>query len=417
MTAAGIRAIRKEGFVKSQLKHYGIQYDEREFTGNGVILLKKRLEAGQFDTVPASILDLEQQLRREWVGGRKLGDLVDTGSGPDELVNFYFLDSTGNADKTTTPDGLAVPLPRHSEYRASLLTKAIGKVPGLMSRREGDTMLVAWDDSGIAKAREAGQAAAREAAEALKRKDEARVQSRTDRHESYLHSLDSKAGKVDHSPAGKYLLHCEGIENEWPETKKVDMSLDIRMSGQTGIYEASFDVGVAEGPMQLSTDQDALEKYIVDLENSSQDDEDDEDSDQDDENSDEDEASELENDDSAPFTAAESIINADAAHKRKGSERTSGTTKKSKPTSTLHFYTAYKSRETGEGEIDYEATSGYLTFKNDQFSTFSASLDLNFTSGKVVDLGRKISDVGRVGEDWEDYSGAAYEYARVARWR
>ena len=130
--------------------------------------MKRRLQAGQFDSVPASILELEQQLRREWVGGRPLSDLVDTGAGPDELVNCYFLDAVGKSDRTKSPDDMEVPVPRFSEYRASLLAAAIGEVPGLMSKRENDKMLVAWDESGLAKAREASQAAAREAKEALK---------------------------------------------------------------------------------------------------------------------------------------------------------------------------------------------------------------------------------------------------------
>ncbi len=34
-------------FVKCQLKHYDIEYDERELTGNGTKLLKKMLVAGK----------------------------------------------------------------------------------------------------------------------------------------------------------------------------------------------------------------------------------------------------------------------------------------------------------------------------------------------------------------------------------
>jgi len=224
---------------------------------------------------------------------------------------------------------------------------------------------------------------------------------------------------------GKYLLHCESIENEWPDTKKVDMTLDIRLSRQTRIYEASFNIGVAEGPMKLSTDQDALDQYLADSEGD-EDGERDEDggSDEDeqgdeDEESSEDGTSKLEEDDRTSGIAAESTPTATTAQKRKGSTFASETSKKSKPTSTqrLHLYTAYKSRETGEGVIDYGATSGYLTFKDDRFTTFSASLDLNFTSGKVVAIGRKAFDVGRVTEQWESYSWGAYEYARVARWR
>lgn len=34
-------------FVRGQLQHYGADYDAREFSGNGVLLLKKVLQAGK----------------------------------------------------------------------------------------------------------------------------------------------------------------------------------------------------------------------------------------------------------------------------------------------------------------------------------------------------------------------------------
>ena len=34
-------------FVRGQLQHYGVEYDESEFRGNGASLLQKKLETGQ----------------------------------------------------------------------------------------------------------------------------------------------------------------------------------------------------------------------------------------------------------------------------------------------------------------------------------------------------------------------------------
>ncbi len=34
-------------FVRGQLQHYGVAYDEKKFSGNGTVLLKKALECGQ----------------------------------------------------------------------------------------------------------------------------------------------------------------------------------------------------------------------------------------------------------------------------------------------------------------------------------------------------------------------------------
>lgn len=37
----------RSDFVAAQLKHYGVEYDKKEYTGNGVLLLKKVLKAGK----------------------------------------------------------------------------------------------------------------------------------------------------------------------------------------------------------------------------------------------------------------------------------------------------------------------------------------------------------------------------------
>lgn len=34
-------------FVRGQLQHYGVDYDEKEFSENGTLLLKKMLQAGK----------------------------------------------------------------------------------------------------------------------------------------------------------------------------------------------------------------------------------------------------------------------------------------------------------------------------------------------------------------------------------
>jgi len=34
-------------FVRGQLKHYDVQFDESEYTGSGTLLLKKVLQAGK----------------------------------------------------------------------------------------------------------------------------------------------------------------------------------------------------------------------------------------------------------------------------------------------------------------------------------------------------------------------------------
>lgn len=227
MTPEGQNIIRWEsgGFVRAQLQHYGVKYDKSEFKYNGVNLLKKALAAGQFDSVPAHILELEQQMRKEWARGQALDEIAYVL--PNELVNCYFLDTAGRPDETIMPNGLAAPV---SDYSVDELAVAIGKVPGLKSKREGDMMLIAWNEASFAKAREAGHAAARQAEEARKQEEQKRKQSRIKLHERYLRTLDSKTREVDLSPVGRYLLRCKSIEDEWPDTEDVDMTLSISTS-------------------------------------------------------------------------------------------------------------------------------------------------------------------------------------------
>lgn len=174
----------------------------------------------------------------------------------------------------------------------------------------------------------------------------------------------------------------------------------------------------------MSETKETLVKYGADMRDGSGSDWDSgEDSDDDsdhesDDNSDWDEASELEEDNQVvQSTISRPISAADVGQRRKASEFASGESKRPKLTSTQHFHTVYKYRETGEGEINPEPITGHLTFKDDKFATFSGSLNLDLVSGKVVIHGRKISDVARIAEHWEDYSEQAYEHARVARWR
>ena len=45
-------------FVRCQLNHYGVQIEEKEFSGNGTALMKKVLQEGKCDQVPVHILEL-----------------------------------------------------------------------------------------------------------------------------------------------------------------------------------------------------------------------------------------------------------------------------------------------------------------------------------------------------------------------
>lgn len=77
-----------------------------------------------------------------------------------------------------------------------------------------------------------------------------------------------------------------------------------------------------------------------------------------------------------------------------------------------------RGRETGEGEIQPDPVSGYLDFSNEDFTKFVGMIDLPYLSGSVKLEGFKVSTTAkRQYESWSSFSEAAYERARVARWR
>lgn len=53
--------------VRCQLKHYGVDFDEREFYGRGSLMFKRILQKGECERVPRAILDLEAEMREEWL--------------------------------------------------------------------------------------------------------------------------------------------------------------------------------------------------------------------------------------------------------------------------------------------------------------------------------------------------------------
>ena len=78
LTAEGQKQIRQsydDNFVRGQLKHYGVDFDEEEISGCGTLLMKKVLQAGKCDKVPDHIAALREQMHAEWLNKMSPGDL------------------------------------------------------------------------------------------------------------------------------------------------------------------------------------------------------------------------------------------------------------------------------------------------------------------------------------------------------
>ncbi|KAJ5630176.1 hypothetical protein N7528_003833 [Penicillium herquei] len=129
LTGLGQKSLdRQKDFVRNQLQHYDVKFEESQFSGRGTNLMKKVLQDGRCDTVPPHILKLENELHREWLNTQTLESLDGQ---PDWVLDKYFGSDRQNPDRTITTTILKVPFPMHNNYRVSLMTEAVKKVNGL----------------------------------------------------------------------------------------------------------------------------------------------------------------------------------------------------------------------------------------------------------------------------------------------
>lgn len=115
LSRSGQQAMRgRPDFVRGQLHHYDVAFDKAKFTGNGTLLIKQALQAGQCDTVPPHRLALEAQLHREWLATRTPEQLSGQ---PDWVIQKYFGNDPQRPDRSITKTVVKIPFPCTSEYR------------------------------------------------------------------------------------------------------------------------------------------------------------------------------------------------------------------------------------------------------------------------------------------------------------
>lgn len=117
----------EDSFVRGQLKHYGVDFDEKDISGDGSRLMQKALRDGKCDKVPDHIIQLRKDMQKDWV---KIASVKELAHFPPLFLEKYFLTS-GEPDRVKTPDGLTVPFERFYPQEASLLFEAAGNVKGL----------------------------------------------------------------------------------------------------------------------------------------------------------------------------------------------------------------------------------------------------------------------------------------------
>ncbi|OTB05704.1 hypothetical protein M426DRAFT_72762 [Hypoxylon sp. CI-4A] len=393
LTPAATRALRNNfHFVEGQLKHYGVEYNDDELTGNGTNLLKKMLMAGKLDKVPDKIEKLKAELSEEWHNQLTIEELVDIN--PGWLLKKYFLGLSGNPDRSKTTDVLVLPLPPRSTYRAGKVIGLLKDVKDLHHDRKGDALYVCWDP---VKLRDAAEGHFERLQQQQQKEQEARDQERQAAHSDYLRRTQSSNGEGSCSPVGSYIVDCTAIEENWPGEAE-NMTLEIHATDEQGVFEAQYDFGMIEGMMILCASKSTLDEYCDQLDR--------EDAPSDDE---------LSEDDSQSEEDRRILSSKRPAERNRG--RLPKKAKEQNDDESKTFFVQLKARENGEGEISPIADKGTLKFKDFRFASFAAKVDINFVSRDVSFSALKVSDTPQYGRDsWSAYSEVAHERACRARW-
>ncbi|KAH8658421.1 hypothetical protein BX600DRAFT_439584 [Xylariales sp. PMI_506] len=365
-------------------KHYGVQFNEDDWSGDGTNLFKKILQAGKCDEVPEHIAQLRKQTHQQWLGNMTPEQLSDC---PDWTME--------------------------NEYRAGKMRAAASGVEGLHQKTSSgvttQTIFMGWDAAAVEKAAKAHPAKeAKELRAAQKKRQDARV----DQHKRYLNSLKPKKGSAKGKPkirlpVGSYIVDCQEIEQQWPDEAD-NMTLKIHETNVSGIFKVNFHFRVLEGVIMISTGKDALVQYCSQLDQQAEAQED---------SWDEKEANE---DDDSDSDSRDRKPEVGSKRKRKSPQRRGRPAKKANigASRSLTYQLRLKCREAGEGVIYSDIEEGTIKFKDQDLASFVGKANLPCVGSNVPFTARKISDdPGHEGDSWADYSEEAYEYARVNRWK
>ncbi|OJI88901.1 hypothetical protein ASPTUDRAFT_60699 [Aspergillus tubingensis CBS 134.48] len=220
-------------FVRSQLQHYGVPFEEDQLSGNGTQLMKKVLQEGKCDKVPVHILALEEQLHQEWIAA---SNIEVPSSNPEWVIKKSFI-RAGEPDQYQT--------------RTSTVVGAADQVAGLHHDTgvgpETQTIFLGWDMSTV---REAAKEHANKERTEIQAREQRRENERAKMHADYLATLGRMKGAAARNkwPVGSYIVDCHEIENGWPSLAR-DMVLEIVNTEQKGKFHATFNFGVVIGVM------------------------------------------------------------------------------------------------------------------------------------------------------------------------
>lgn len=420
LTRQGKKALLdNRDFVRCQLTHYGIQFEEKDLSGNGTPLLKKALQAGQCDQVPEHIRQLQEQMYTEFLDKCTLAELTNN---PDWLIDKHFLTSGAPGRmKTTTVYGMVVGQTgdffsmdeARNEYRLWKISEAASKIPGLHHKTARGSVtraiFLGWDAAAVENAASEHVASEPHTSDDSEEvdPDAERDRERDNLHAGYLNALARRKSNTkamnDDSPVGSYVVDSKYFKKNWGDDAE-DLRLDIRKTDTPGVFQANFDFGVFEGIMMICLQKDTLEEYCVEVDLQAE--------------FSEDEMYEEDYDSGGAYSEGRTLASgskrkAPGTHvAKKPKKHQSGKTQSHK------YFLKIRCRETGEGEIQDGTEDGTIEFDKKNMATFVGATVLPCYGRAFTFTGRKISDEPSTSEkDWARYSERRHEYEAARRWR
>ncbi|KAF5566769.1 hypothetical protein FPHYL_3711 [Fusarium phyllophilum] len=373
-------------------------------------LLMNSVAQGQCDHVPQSVLSLRQSMEQalhplhekwqqdvqEWDTNdrRKILEELNKCKTPGEKANYdldlfpeHYFTTNGHPDHHKTRDPLSL---EGFDDRLGLHLKA-GEVPGLYTKRGGPkdnrTLCIGWDTKAVDALAASINTRAREAE---KHEKEMKGTQAMEAHELFVSTLKppppSRGRKANPSfdlekCQGSYIVKCDPVTD-----------------GDGNSLRANFDFGIVTGAMFLPNDKETLDDLVESDDGSGTED------------------SEDSEDEEETKKGRKRSIKKETKGANKG--RPAKKKKSVTPLSRRVFY-RLRGKETSEGEILPDAEAGEIDFLSDDCTKFSGvAYEFPYVDSSVEFSGYKISNTPKgFPRNWNDYSEAAYERARIGRWR
>ncbi|KAJ5737797.1 uncharacterized protein N7483_002922 [Penicillium malachiteum] len=386
-TSAGKKALENPDFVRAQLTHYGVEFEESDISGNGLELLKTFMKAGMLNKIPAHILQLQADMHQEWINTCTIEQL---GTEPRWLLERYFL-SNGVPDHTKTRTLLAVPFPKSSRRLPRLLEEAAGNVSGLHAMQSSGfvtrTVFIAWDETVV---KVAVQKHYHEEYVAHRNEHELpnlapnRDKEQQKAHRDYLDSIGLKTNGF--TPVGSYVVRIELIEAV-VKYQEEQFIIDIYETNTSGLYQADFDFQMFKGIMMMSSDERALEEF-------------------------EDQISPGHSsvDEQGTTIPANELEESSTwgAKKKPPAEGVQQGQKQTMATKQLHLRYLFKHRcyESFKERLFFIPRPGIIQFDDERFLTFTGQMVPHFSVKEIIFTGYKMSDKPPpTMNDWDDFEG------------